>query len=423
METKIKKMLSKGEYLSALNECIRSFEEASGVDKYPVKTVLRLLVGNNEVISAIDEETALKIENILEQPLPPLDYDHFIGRAAFPVYNKSGCRLVYLRAAEKVLTPIMGFKADNKTTGNFYSSLLLFWHLIQAELKAAEPEKKNDVTVLNWGLTYTAYSNPVEEERLMTENNFDIEGDSFHFAALVATVSSITDIPVDPGLIFTGTFETVERTAKISNLKEKTAFLLNEHPGLKKIVIPHRDSFSGSDKQFIRENESLFWEIESMADLLEKVFNKKIDQLFRFSKTKRHKLGTCRIIAKNVGVKEVTIYDKMDNEIVNVEKKKFNVIHCTVSKTDTNVKYNVFPIPIIAFDPGNSRNLTLIVIDYPSANPYLGNYMSNNSQTNNAYAIGIGQGRVEAQIFAHRRGDNIMLPGKYFNFVDITEEE
>lgn len=327
---------------------------------------------------------------------------------------------MYLRASEKVLTPIMGFKADDKTTGNFYSSLLLFWQFIQTELRAVEPEMKNDVTVLNWGLNYTAYSNGVEEERLMTGNDFEIEGDSFHFAALVATISNITDIPVDPGLIFTGTFENVEKVAKISNLKEKTAFLLKEHPGLKKIVIPHRDSFSGSDKQYIRENESLFLEVESIPDILEKVFNKKIDLLFRFSKTKRHKLGTCRIIAENVGDKEITIYDKMDDKIVNEEKKKFNVIHCTVSKTDTNVKYNVFPMPFMAFDPGDSRNLTLIVIDYPSANQYLGNYMSNNSQTNNAYAIGIGQGRVEAQIFAHRRGNNIMLPGKYFRFVDIA---
>lgn len=420
METVIKKHLAKGEYHSALTECITVFEKSSGVDKYPVKTLLKLLTGSNEIISTVDVNTIRKIENILEQPLVPIDYDHFIGRAAFPVYNKSGCRLMYLRASEKVLTPIMGFKADDKTTGNFYSSLLLFWQFIQTELRAVEPERKNDVTVLNWGLNYTAYSNGVEEERLMTGNDFEIEGDSFHFAALVATISNITDIPVDPGLIFTGTFENVEKVAKISNLKEKTAFLLKEHPGLKKIVIPHRDSFSGSDKQYIRENESLFLEVESIPDILEKVFNKKIDMLFRFSKTKRHKLGTCRIIAENVGDKEITIYDKMDDKVVNEEKKKFNVIHCTVSKTDTNVKYNVFPMPFMAFDPGDSRNLTLIVIDYPSANQYLGNYMSNNSQTNNAYAIGIGQGRVEAQIFAHRRGNNIMLPGKYFRFVDIA---
>lgn len=185
-------------------------------------------------------------------------------------------------------------------------------------------------------------------------------------------------------------------------------------------MIPHRSLFKGADRRLIEENENYFLEIRNFNEFSEKIFGMSIADLLKFEKAKRHHLGIARVIATDRGIKELTLYDKLGDEKVNKSKMKFRIQDCEISRPHENVWYNVFPVPAI-YTPVKESNdpPTMILINYASANTYVGNLISNNGPSKDVFAIGLGKKPVEAQIFAYRTATQGGIIGKYFALSEI----
>ncbi|GJQ32169.1 MAG: hypothetical protein HBSAPP04_10080 [Ignavibacteriaceae bacterium] len=418
---KVKQFLSTGRHNSAIRAILEALQTSKGIERERLKTQLQVLLLNDEVKLALDDEMRATLAG--EDMLPGFelipDKYHFTGKAAFPVFNESGCRIAMLNCEQKHENKIIDFRADSATKGTFYTAVNEVWQFLQRHISAKEFDG-NDVTVMNWGLSFSFHYNPFADGILKTVNDDSLQGDSFHFAALAATLSLICEKPVDPGFVFTGTFERFDLMRAVTMLVEKTKLILRERPSFKKIVIPHRNLFKGADRRLIEENENYFLEIRNFNEFSEKIFGMSISDLLKFEKAKRHHLGIARVIATDRGIKELTLYDKLGDEKVNATKMEFRIQDCEISRPHDNVWYNVFPVPTI-YTPFKDSNgpPTMILINYPSANTYVGNLLSNNGPSKNAFAIGLRKEPVEAQIFAYRTATQGRIIGKYFALSEI----
>ena len=420
----IKECLKKGEYFSAVNSCLKVYDASPELEKLEIRTQLKMLLDREEILAAIDDKTRTQLENIFDAPLRKVDLNHFIGRAFFPGYNPTGNRLVALQAQKfetSVSDDLIKFTTDDKTRGNLLSLLLLLWQYLHKNISAEEVEG-NDVTVLNWGHTYSCYSNPITAGRLATDSTDLISGDSLQYAAIVATVSLITEIPVDPGFVFTGAFKTVKNSRMIGELIKKVDFIKKEMPSVRKIVIPPRSEFPAIEREYITKNEEIFLEVDGVTALIEKVFGKPVGELLRFNSEKRHGLGACRVIARNAGDRKIQLYNKLLQSRFNHEEVSFNVVHCKRFEDFSKTEYIVFPIENINFIHDDRPAMeTMVVLDMVSTVVHIGNMISNNSQVTTIFAAGLGYDPKEAQIFAHPKGKNPKYLGKYFELKEIKD--
>ncbi len=423
VEHQVKEHLSKGRHNSALRTVIDAFNNSGGIEKQQYKTLAEILLQHDEVRASLGDD----LRNLIlsETFLPGIDLKpdkyHFTGMASFPVFNESGCRIAMLECGQKGDSKLIDFKSTEEVAGSFYTAANMILQFTQENINALE-FTGNDVTVMNWGFSYKFGYNPFTHGRLATANDDQLDGDSFHFAALAATISSISEQPVDPGFIFTGAFESQKRLRPVSRLVEKTALVRKERPGFRKIVIPPKALFRGADRELIESNPDIFLEIIDFNDFIEKIFGCSPKQLLKFERSKRHSLGLARVIAHDTGIRKLELYDKIGDAKLNRSTKSFRVFRCIVDRPNENVKYNVFPCPRI-YVPDTTTNdfPTLILIDYASANHYLGNTMSNNGVSSHYFSIGIGRESVEAIIFACRTASESWIIGKYFLTSEVKE--
>jgi len=420
----IKECLKKGAFFSAVDTCLKLYDSSPELEKLEIRTQLKKLLALNDVLAAVDENTKARLEMIFDSPLPEIDHNYFIGRACFPGYNETGSSLVMLEAKNieaKNSDDLIKFKTNDETRSGLLTLLLLFWQYLHKNI-SAEEIKGSDVTVLNWGHIYTCYSNPATSGRFYTENSDEINGDSLQYAAIVATISLITHIPVDPGFVFTGAFKTIKNSRKIGDLIQKVDLIKREKPSVKKIVIPPRSEFAAMEREYIAKNEGLFLEVDGFTELIEKVFGKPVETLLCFNTKKRYSLGTCRIIAKSVGDRQLKIYNKLLNSRFNFDTASFNVVHCTRTEDFEKTEYLLFPLDSINFIPDvRIEKETMVVLDMISTVVNIGNLISNNSQSPVIFAAGIGYDPKEAQIFAHPKGKNPKYLGKYFELMQIKD--
>lgn len=420
----IKECLRKGAYFSAVDTCLKFYDSSPELEKLEIRTQLKQLLNMNEVLAAIDEKTKTRLEVIFDAPLPTIDPNHFIGRACFPGYNATGSSLVMLEAKnieERNSTDLIRFKTNDETRSGLLTLLLLLWQYLHKNISAKEVSG-SDVTVLNWGHIYSTCSNPATGGKLYTDSVDEINGDSLQFATIVATISLITQIPVNPGFVFTGAFKTIKSSRKIGDLIDKVELIKREKPSVKKIVIPPRGEFPAMEREFITKNEDLFLEVDGFSDLIEKVFGQSVETLLCFDLKARYRLGTSRIIAKSIGDKQLTIYNKLLDSRFNYDTATFNVIHCTRTEDFEKTEYLLFPLDNINFIPDvRIEKETMVVIDMVSTVVNIGNMISNNSQSPVIFAAGIGYDPKEAQIFAHPKGKNPKYLGKYFELKQIKD--
>lgn len=414
---KVKQLLSAGRHNSAIRELLQAMQAGKGVEKERIKTQLSVLLKHDEVKCAIDDaslQIILNEETMSEEETKP-DLYHFTGKAAFPVFNESGCRIAMLNCEQANSQTPMKFDASPEVKGSFLSAIRIVQQFIQENIRASE-FNGNDVTVLNWGHLFSFHYNPVKEGIFMTGNKDILEGDSFHFAALASMISFVSKRPVDPGFIFTGAFEGPTAMKVIGKLKEKCEVIKSERPSCQKIVIPDRSNFKGQERAYIEANPAIFLEISGFDDFVIKIFKLKAEELFRFSDDLRHQLGICRIIAHDYGEMDLELYDNIDKEKFNITTQRFRVINCKATPGDRSVMYNVFPLPKIYYrQSGSGVSPTLILINHYAANHNVGNLMFNNGQSHCAFAIGIGAPPTYAMIFAYKFPPNPGLVGKFFS--------
>jgi len=232
---KVKQLLSTGRHNSAIRAILNTLQNSKGIEREKLKTQLQVLLRNDEVKLALDNEMRATLTG--DDMLPGFelvpDKYHFTGKAAFPVFNAGGCRIAMLNCEQKHENKIIDFRADSETKGAFYTAVNEVWQFFQRHISAVEFEG-NDVTLMNWGLSFSFHYNPFTDGVLKTVNDDSLEGNSFHFAALAASLSLITEKPVDPGYIFTGTFERFDLMRAVTMLVEKPNSFFMKDPHLKR---------------------------------------------------------------------------------------------------------------------------------------------------------------------------------------------
>ncbi|KAA0249614.1 MAG: hypothetical protein EDM75_13240, partial [Chlorobiota bacterium] len=122
---KVKQFLSTGRHNSAIRAILEALQTSKGIERERLKTQLQVLLLNDEVKLALDDEMRATLAG--EDMLPGFelipDKYHFTGKAAFPVFNESGCRIAMLNCEQKHENKIIDFRADSATKGTFYTAV------------------------------------------------------------------------------------------------------------------------------------------------------------------------------------------------------------------------------------------------------------------------------------------------------------
>jgi hypothetical protein len=412
----IQKYLDLGRYYSAVSELLKLHSEAPSLSKNSYANNLAELLKSSLVMGVIGQELVDESRKIVSGKLNKVDETEFIGKAFFPVHNTLQCGLLAIEVNKSPVEHLLGFTADEKTLGDFYKLLKMFWLFLQRNIKATESPEENDVTVLNWGQRFSLISNPfvLSNSIFHSGTTPQLEGNSFHFAAVVAAVSKIINKPVDPNFVFTGTIDFDEKASKVSFLIPKCELIRRERPSLKKIIIPPKEKFTPEEREFINQNKEIFLEVKDITALVEAVFGDRLSNLFAFDQESRYELGSRRIVAKEMGIKEISFYDLIDDTRVNITQEKLNVVKFI---TSSGGQFNVFPLKKIYFKENKSTR-NLILLEGVQANIFVGNFMSHNPQDNNLYSMGIGTTKA-ARVFACPKEKDHPLLGKMFMKEDL----
>ena len=179
--------------------------------------------------------------------------------------------------------------------------------------------KTRDITILNWGLSFTIREHILKGTKHEPVNyNFKIKGRSLHFAAVIACVSKIFNLSVNSDFIYTGTFNIKGESQRIECLHDKVRLITKERPNTKKIFIPSISKFTQAEQKIILLNNK-FVEAENISQLIEKVFDKNLEEIAGINLNARKKIGRARIWAEYIGEKELQ-FKKDFSTIVGTKK-------------------------------------------------------------------------------------------------------
>jgi ATP-dependent Lon protease, bacterial type len=251
----------------------------------------------------------------------------------------------------------------------------------------------------------------------------ELTGRSLHFASIVATVSLITGRYINPEFVFTGTLNVNGKSEKIGHLIEKSELVKAERGTSVKIVIPDINSFPKPERDYIENNRNIFKPVKNLEELIEAAFEIPADEVLTIQDEKRYEIGSTRLIAENLGVRQLTLYHRFDDYKFSHAVHNFNVVRCKVFEPiglENKSVYNVYPLQQINFLPNPRNGLeTLVVINFRTSISLTANLVSNNPQSRDIYAIRMGPKSDEYQIFAHPQGKSREYVGKYFNQADL----
>jgi hypothetical protein len=155
--------LNQGRVLSAVKIAVELFNEAAGINKNRIRTLIRSLAENPEINAVWDEVTAAEVAKTIDNQVNMRDENHFIGKAFFPVFSDQESRLVLLEALDVLSPEIVQFKIQEESKGAFLTQIMGLWQFLNKRITKPETGSANDVTVLNWGISYRTHSNPFSE--------------------------------------------------------------------------------------------------------------------------------------------------------------------------------------------------------------------------------------------------------------------
>jgi hypothetical protein len=326
-----------------------------------------------------------------------------IGIAEFPIVgennNYSSIRAIEITEG-KNNTDIES-KIDNKE--ELFNALKFIEDEIQKNILDNDG-KTRDLTILNWGKIIGIRQHLLSNTKHVPKNNnFKINGTSLHFAAVVALVSKILNLPINSNYIFTGAVNPNGVSGKIGDIDKKIQLILKERPLTQKIIIPSKSLFTDAEQKIIVSSDK-FIEVKDVFQLIEKTFDKNLKDLTKLDLNARKNLGRARIWAEFFGNKEINFINNNSNI---TENKNVIVLHF-IRPEDDPTAFKIFPIERVYHEIYNSVP-NFIIFEGSVANHYTGQLISSNQYRQFDAIFGVRLGRSpEVIVFAAPRGSNLM---------------
>lgn len=391
-------------YITVLGDLLNQYKESKDVDHLELINIIlsKPSIANRLPLQQINEVKSILAEKGFRELRDPILINE-IGVAEFPVVVEDN-QLNSIRAI-KVSTCENNNEIDNKIVNKkeLYGILEFIQNEIQKRIHDEEFPYIKDVTILNWGLSFSIRDHALEGTKLEPADiNYTITGNSYHFASVVACISKIFSLPVTNNYIFTGQFDHEGSAVRVNNIVEKSELIFRERPKIEKIFIPSKSNFS-IDEQRIFDNDKRFIQVNDIWELIQKVFDKDINDLCALNSTKRHNLGYARIMAEHIGEKELEFKKEFDFQ---KEKRNCVILHFQRPQNDYKA-FQIFPLEKIYFEYG--QNPDFIVLEGAVPNHYTGNIMSIDyfKQYSGIIGVRLGSGK-EVIVFAAPRGSDLV---------------
>ena len=390
-------------YIDTVKLLLEEYNSENDVD---ILETIHNILRNSEIANRFTNENLLQLNEILiKNNFDKIERDFIENKTAiaeFPVvgennnYNSIRSIVVTDGIDNNDICPII----ENQQ--GLFQIIEYTQNVIQENL-CDDKENTRDVTILNWGLTFSIKEHLLKGTKHEPEDtNYMIKGNSLHFAAVVACVSKTLNLPVDQNFIFTGAFNPEGEVKRILDLNEKVKLILAERPNTQKIFIPPKSKFNYTEQKLISSLDR-FVQIENISSLIEKVYNKKIEEITRMNLEGRRRLGRARIRAEFIGKKELMFTKPWKTTV----KKTVSCIVLHFERI-TNGDYKILPLKQIYHDfnsKGNGNDINFIILNLGVANHYTG-HLIDKFYRQFPGIIGIREGRNTKNviIFAEPKG-------------------
>jgi hypothetical protein len=402
----IKMEIQNENYITAVESLLTKYNSTNDADHLEI---IHNILSTRQIASRFSDERFIQLnEKFAGKGFTQIIRGHLneeTGIAEFPVVgednNYSSIRAIVVKDGNNNCD--IDDKINNKN--ELFQTIRLVQDEIQTNL--CDPDgTTRDITILNWGLSFNIREHLLKGTRYEPmDQNFRIKGTSLHFAAVVACFSKIFNLPINSDYIFTGSFNNQGEAQRIESLKKKAKLISSERPNTKKIFISPKSKFN-IDEQNVISSSDKFVEIENVKQLIEKVFDKKLEEITKLNLHVRRKLGRARIWAEYLGEKDLDFYrdltgpDNMDSFILNTvnERKQVLVMHF-----EREGNYQIFPLAKIYLE-FNSISPNFIILEGGVANQYTVNMMSCNQfrQYEGIIGLRLGSGQKVIVIAAPR---------------------
>jgi len=407
---KIKMEIQNENYITAVEVLLERYNSTKNTDH--LETIHNILSKPQISFHFADDIFNRLNETLISKNFDEIQKGHMedkTGIAEFPVVgednNYSSIRAVVVKDGTN------NVDIDDKITNKkeLFHTIRFVQDEIQRYLCDVDGITK-DITILNWGLTISIREHLLKGTKYEpANNNFKIKGTSLHFAAVVACVSKLFNLPINPCYIFTGAFDGKGEVQGITGLDEKFKLISKERPNTLKIFIPPKSKFNSQEQSLI-SSSTKFIEVENVSQLIEKVFNRKIQDIAKLDLDNRKKLARARIWAEYVGEKEITFSTDYD---LKTEVRKCIVLHF-IRPADDPTAFKIFPIDKV-YQEFNGLNSDFIIFEGAVVNHYTGQLMTSNDyrQSDSIFGVRLGKSS-EVIVFAAPRGS--ILLGYKCNF-------
>jgi len=305
-----------------------------------------------------------------------------IGNAKFPVVTDKDSSIQIFRV-----------NAGNTDSNNFRKPLDGLASVISMSEKIIQ-ECIKDSVILNYGTSVSIRTGISPQSG---QSNYEISGESFHFAALISYISYYLEIPIPTNYFFTGRFDGIDATeVGQEGVNTKAALIMKEQNKNSKLFLPKRN-YDKSKKDFLGIE---LIAIESISELILKVFEKPISELIEDNekvKAKIRKSG--RIEIKDLGKIEIPLsrcepYCKNANEI----EKTFQTIYLQFIPGSEGL-FTKFPLEIEIINQ-RIKDYDLVILEGKVPNIYTALISNCNPQGHQYIGIKRGPKDVDPIILA-----------------------
>ena len=380
---------------SYLNKDYPSTEEIDLIDK---------LVQNNYIQGRLNKNLLEKIESSLDLRFNP--QNEIIGIAEFPVINKTDSYICSIKIENESTTKnkiderIAKKKELDETANYLYA--LINKNLINVNTK------NKDLFILNFRKRFALGKHLLENTDF---NKLQVDGSSFLFAAVVAFVSNVFNLPINANYIFTGSFDNKGKAVIVNNIDKKYEIIKKERPNIEKIFIPPITLIKDNNiLDIINNHKDVFEEVKDIETLIEKVFNRTLTEICEIdtdSFINEYDYVLCNFLeAKDIELKK-EYYDDILIHNKNIALWVFN-----------GNNFDVFPADL-GFEQADKNKPDFIIFYGKIANIYTGYILAHPYKQSESYFC-IKEGKDGGfKIIARPKGDNQYV-GYYLNCTELN---
>ncbi len=397
-------------YLAAVEHLLYEYRSNSDVN---LLESIHIILSKKIIAYRLNDELLDELNIFFEMngftPINKSLYIDNIGVAEFPVVGEDSVRAIIVTSDNE--NNKLDERINNKK--ELLKAIDYVQKKVQINLRDDKNEKIQDITILNWGLKFDIRKHLLTGTKLQPEHeNYRVEGNSLHFAAVSACISKLFNLEINPHFIFTGAFDQYGDSIGVESLIKKTELIKRERPNIATIFIPPFNKFNNEEKTYIESNSQIFSQVLNIEELIKKVFDQNLEELSKMNLSKRKTLGYARVWAEYIGKKNL-VFCK-DYETITTDRI---CLLLNFIRPDNDAKaYKIFPVDKLFHNFEDPAFPNFIIINGGMANTYMGNIVSSNQYRSYNGIIGIrdGVGSPDVMVFAARDGSG--LAGYKCNF-------